>query len=222
MTSTHTQSLSIPGENPDRLAYLSAGISPAALRMTIVDWLTDLLHNLAQQAELVRMSAQMLQRFAACALPAANSFCKPCIEPIPHDRRFANQAWCTWPFNVISQSFLLMEKWWQEAAIGCSIFCVGTMRDRAAPWRSVYKLNLLTNAETTFLLTSGSHNVGIVNPPGVPGRSYQVLERAHDSNYLDPDLWLQVRSSKPVVPPPMGAAGYKPICPAPGTYALQQ
>jgi polyhydroxyalkanoate synthase len=124
--------------------------------------------------------------------------------------------------------------------IRCPIFCVGTVRDHVAPWRSVYKLNLLTDAETTFLLTSGGHNVGIVNPPGVPGRSYQVLARAHDSNYLDPDLWLktapthegswwphwdawlQARSGEPVAPPAMGAAAHTPICPAPGTYVLQK
>jgi polyhydroxyalkanoate synthase len=124
--------------------------------------------------------------------------------------------------------------------IRCPIFCVGTVRDHVAPWRSVYKLNLLTDAETTFLLTSGGHNVGIVNPPGVPGRSFQVLTRAVDGKYLDPDRWLRTAprhegswwpkwdawlktlSGDPVTPPKMGAAGYRPMCPAPGTYVLQK
>ena len=124
--------------------------------------------------------------------------------------------------------------------IRCPIFCVGTVRDHVAPWRSVYKLNLLTDSEITFLLTSGGHNVGVVNPPGVPGRSYQVLKRVHGSRYLDPDLWLQTapahegswwpnwntwlnaRSGKPGRPPAMGAAGYAPICQAPGTYVLKK
>ena len=126
--------------------------------------------------------------------------------------------------------------------IQCPIYCVGTLRDHVAPWRSVYKLHLLADVELTFLLTSGGHNVGIVNPPGVPKRGYQVLTRAHDSNYLDPDIWLktapehegswwtdwaawlQARSGQPVAAPAMGAAakGLKPICPAPGTYVLQK
>ena len=75
--------------------------------------------------------------------------------------------------------------------IQCPIYCVGTLRDHVAPWRSVFKLHMLADVELTFLLTSGGHNVGIVNPPGVPRRSYQVLTRAHDSNYLDPDTWLK-------------------------------
>lgn len=126
--------------------------------------------------------------------------------------------------------------------IQCPIYCIGTARDHVAPWRSVYKLHLLADVDITFLLTSGGHNVGIVNPPGVPGRSYQVLTRKHDSKYLDPDAWLeaapqhegswwpnwagwlQARSGKPVAAPSMGAVvkGLAPICAAPGTYVLQK
>ena len=126
--------------------------------------------------------------------------------------------------------------------IQCPIYCIGTVRDHVAPWRSVYKLHLLTDVDITFMLTSGGHNVGIVNPPGVPGRSYQVLTRKHDSKYLDPDAWLQAapqhegswwpnwagwlqaRSGKPVAVPSMGAAdkGLAPICAAPGSYVLQK
>ncbi len=125
--------------------------------------------------------------------------------------------------------------------IQCPIFCIGTIRDHVAPWRSVYKIQLLTHGETTFLLSSGGHNVGIVNPPGVPGRSYQVLTREHGNAYLDPDAWLeaapvhegswwpnwvqwlQARSSRPVPPPTMGAArhGLPPLCAAPGIYVKQ-
>lgn len=126
--------------------------------------------------------------------------------------------------------------------ITCPIFCVGTARDHVAPWRSVYKLHALTESALTFLLTSGGHNVGIVNPPGVSGRSYQVLTQATADNYLAPDAWLEAapvlegswwphwagwlgeRSGKPVVPPAMGAEakGLAPLCAAPGTYVLQK
>jgi polyhydroxyalkanoate synthase len=126
-------------------------------------------------------------------------------------------------------------------AIQCSIYAVGTVRDHVAPWRSVHKLHLLTNVDTTFLLTSGGHNVGIVNPPGVAGRSFQALTRPHDGRYLDPEAWLQAaphhegswwphwvqwlqaHSGPGCAPPPMGApdAGLVPLCDAPGSYVLQ-
>jgi len=80
------------------------------------------------------------------------------------------------------------------ADIDCPIFCLGTERDQVAPWRSVYKLHDLTHAETTFVLTSGGHNVGIVNPPGVEGRSYHVLTRLRNGPSLAPEAWLAAAS----------------------------
>jgi len=124
-------------------------------------------------------------------------------------------------------------------AIQCPIYAIGTVRDHVAPWRSVHKLHLLTNVDTTFVLTSGGHNVGIVNPPGAAGRSFQALTRWHDGPYLDPEAWLQAapvhegswwphwlgwlqaHSGPPEPPPTMGVPGCPPLCPAPGTFVLQ-
>ena len=118
------------------------------------------------------------------------------------------------------------------------IFAVGTLRDHVAPWRSVYKIHLLTDTEVTFLLTSGGHNAGIVSEPGHPGRTYQVLTRGSMESYLDPDrwratasrhdgswwpawaTWLEARSGEPVNPPAVGGRKHRPICDAPGGYVL--
>jgi polyhydroxyalkanoate synthase len=122
------------------------------------------------------------------------------------------------------------------------IFCVGTASDHVAPWRSVYKLHLLTDSEITFLLASGGHNAGIVSEPGRAGRGYRVITRPYDGKYIDPDAyltratskegswwpewlaWLAARSSAPAAPPPLGAAekGYAPLADAPGTYVLEK
>src|SRR5512139_1398702 len=67
------------------------------------------------------------------------------------------------------------------------VFAVGTEWDHVAPWRSVYKVHLLTDTDVTFLLTSGGHNVGIVSEPGSDGRSYQVLAKSKEDRYVDPD-----------------------------------
>src|SRR5690606_40451296 len=50
-------------------------------------------------------------------------------------------------------------------SLNLPIFMVGTTTDHVAPWRSVHKLHYLCPAEITFVLTSGGHNAGIVNPP---------------------------------------------------------
>jgi len=70
------------------------------------------------------------------------------------------------------------------------MFVLGTQRDTVSPWQSVYKIHLLTPADLSFCLTSGGHNVGVVNPPG-PGvkRSYQLARRAAGQRYVDPQTW---------------------------------
>ena len=55
------------------------------------------------------------------------------------------------------------------ADIQVPIFSVGAVQDHVAPWRSVFKLQALTDTQQTFVLTGGGHHVGIVNPP-VAGR----------------------------------------------------
>ncbi len=121
------------------------------------------------------------------------------------------------------------------------IFAVGTLKDHVAPWRSAFKIRLLTDTEVTFVLTGGGHNAGIVSEPGHPRRGYQALTQAHDAPHLDADAWLatapkhegswwlewgrwlDARSGAPVPPPPMGnaQAGFTPLCDAPGTYVMQ-
>lgn len=124
--------------------------------------------------------------------------------------------------------------------IRAPVFAVATAWDHVAPWRSVYKLHLLTDTDITFLLTTGGHNAGIVSPPGGVARTYQVMAKGHADRYIDPDTWqataakhdgswwpewlawLQAASGPPVTPPAMGApaAGYPPLTDAPGSYVL--
>jgi len=116
------------------------------------------------------------------------------------------------------------------------MFAVATVKDHVAPWRSVYKLNLVADTELTFLLTSGGHNAGIVSQPGHPHRSFQVATRAAGAPYTGPDAWVAAtarqdgswwpaweawlagHSPERVEPPAPGPA----LADAPGTYVLQR
>ncbi len=71
------------------------------------------------------------------------------------------------------------------------IFCVGTERDHIAPWRSVYKIHHCVGVDVTFLLTSGGHNAGIVNPIEHPHSGYRIKTTAVQDRSVDPDSWLQ-------------------------------
>jgi len=121
------------------------------------------------------------------------------------------------------------------------VFAVGTEWDHVAPWRSAYKIHLLTDTDVTFLLTTGGHNAGIVSEPGKDGRSYRMKRKAHDEQYTDPDTWLteaphkegswwpawrawlELHSGEREAPPSLGAPdrGYPPLAPAPGAYVRQ-
>jgi polyhydroxyalkanoate synthase len=125
--------------------------------------------------------------------------------------------------------------------IRAPVFAVGTTRDHVAPWRSVYKIHLLTDTEITFLLTTGGHNAGIVSEPGRHDRSYQVMRKTSDDRYHDPEAWtaaaprkegswwpewvawLAARSGASGPLPSLGAPkqGYPPLADAPGSYVRQ-
>ena len=122
------------------------------------------------------------------------------------------------------------------------IFAVGTQTDHVAPWKSAFKINLLTDTDVTFLLTSGGHNSGIISEPGHPRRSYQMETKTASEQHLDPDTWqaraprhdgswwpawadwLKARSGQMTAPPEFGhkASGFDVLCDAPGTYVNQR
>ncbi len=126
------------------------------------------------------------------------------------------------------------------AAVDAPMFVVGTETDHVAPWQSVYKVGkLVRSKDYTFCLTSGGHNAGIISGPVHPKRRHRVLtmkagarlpspaqymkkvEPAQGSWWPTFAAWLAEHSTKTkVAPPKMGAAGYKPVCDAPGEYVL--
>src|SRR5688572_15057697 len=126
--------------------------------------------------------------------------------------------------------------------IDVPVFAAGTEWDHVAPWESVYKIHLQTQSEITFVLTTGGHNAGIVNPPSAAGRSYRIGRQIGTTRYLSPQRWKDAhdsvdgswwpawtdwlkRNSSPRIPPPeMGASdrGLAPMEVAPGTYVFDR
>ena len=123
------------------------------------------------------------------------------------------------------------------------VFAVSTATDHVAPWRSVYKIQMLTDADVTFVLSNGGHNAGIVNPPGNPHRHHQIATHRESEPYIDPDAWQRSAvemagswwqcwgdwlarhsGAAAAVPPSMGAPehGFAPIADAPGTYVFER
>ncbi|KAB2943547.1 MAG: alpha/beta fold hydrolase [Hyphomicrobium sp.] len=149
-------------------------------------------------------------------------------------RLFLNNELATRHFEVDGRPVSLRD-------IRVPVFAVSTISDHVAPWRSVYKIQALTDADVTFVLSNGGHNAGIVNPPGRPNRKHQIATHAESEKYVAPDDWVQnafhhegswwpcwqkwlsKHSSADRVPPPgLGdsSKGYAPLCDAPGTYVL--
>ncbi len=112
-------------------------------------------------------------------------------------------------------------------SIRVPVFALGTERDHTAPWRSVFKFRLFSDAELTFALASGGHNTGVVAPPSSPAH-HRILTTLEHAPYIDPDRWLKLaeprsgswwpswrdwlieRSGNPVPARPLGGPGYPP------------
>jgi polyhydroxyalkanoate synthase len=91
----------------------------------------------------------------------------------------------------------------------------------------------------TFVLASGGHNAGIVSEPGHRNRRFRIARRVDGGTWVTPDEWaaatpvqegswwpawadwLDAAGSGRAEPPKMGATGYPPLAPAPGSYVLE-
>ncbi len=101
-------------------ARFTAGVSPAALAEAYLDWVTHLAYAPGKRLQLMDKAIRKAVRFGNYLQRNAISGgrTEACIEPLPQDHRFADEAWCKWPFNCIYQGFLLQQQWWHNATTG--------------------------------------------------------------------------------------------------------
>lgn len=117
-----------PERNPlDRrvhaaIARATASVSPIALLLATVDWAGHLAISPGKRLELADLGLEQARRLLRYALAIAvsppGSPAHECIEPPAQDRRFTAPEWHQWPFNLIHQSFLLTQEWWDAATRG--------------------------------------------------------------------------------------------------------
>ena len=125
-------------------------------------------------------------------------------------------------------------------------YIVAAINDHIVPWTASYRSTQLLGGTGRFLLSSGGHIAGVVNPP-TPKAWYEVLEgtgegvpsdgeaptyppteqqwrqlasRHKGSWWEDWVPWATARAGKLRKPPRLGSKTYPPICDAPGTYVL--
>jgi polyhydroxyalkanoate synthase subunit PhaC len=120
------------------------------------------------------------------------------------------------------------------SAIKAPTYVVSAINDHIVPWESSYKTTGLVSGPVRFVLSSGGHIAGIVNPPG-PKAWYQVAptddalpptaaawrsgsERRSGSWWEDWAIWSDEHSGPMQDPPGTGSARHPVLGEGPGTY----
>jgi len=112
-------------------------------------------------------------------------------------------------------------------------YVVGAVNDHIVPWHASYKTCGLLGGTVRYVLSSGGHIAGIVNPPG-PKAWYEATGHApadagdwraaaarHNGSWWeDWASWAGERAGDRVKPPAMGSKKYPPGGDAPGEYVL--
>ncbi len=101
-------------------ARFTAGVSPAALAQAYSDWAVHLAFAPGKRIQLMDKAVRKAVRFGGYLQRsgARGGQGVACIDPLPQDHRFVDEAWRKWPFNFIYQGFLLQQQWWHNATTG--------------------------------------------------------------------------------------------------------
>jgi polyhydroxyalkanoate synthase len=123
------------------------------------------------------------------------------------------------------------------AKLDVDAYVVAGVADHLCPWQSCYRSTQLLGGRSRFVLSTSGHIASMVNPPGNQRASF----RTAPDNPPDPDEWLGRATTEPgswwpdyagwlqehgggdkPAPRQLGAAGFPPMDPAPGTYVLDR
>ncbi|WP_328327652.1 alpha/beta fold hydrolase [Kribbella sp. NBC_00382] len=109
-------------------------------------------------------------------------------------------------------------------------YVVGAVNDHIVPWTASYEATQLLGGDVRYVLSSGGHIAGIVNPPGPKAWFEAAAENPADAGdwraaakqhpgtwWTDWDAWAAERAG-PMVAPPDRSVEHPPLCDAPGEY----
>jgi poly[(R)-3-hydroxyalkanoate] polymerase subunit PhaC len=123
------------------------------------------------------------------------------------------------------------------AKIDADAYLVAGVADHLCPWQSCYRSTQLLGGRSRFVLSTSGHIASMVNPPGNQKATFRTApENPPDpADWLGqatvergswwPDYlgWLERRGGgEKARPRRLGAAGFRPTDPAPGTYVLDR
>ncbi len=102
-------------ENLDRMLHnwqsrFTGGRSPSTVALAFMDWAAHTANAPFKTAALGRTAMEQWQRLARTMMGGENS-----IAPQSGDHRFIHPAWQQRPYNLLTQSVLLGEEWWDKA-----------------------------------------------------------------------------------------------------------
>jgi polyhydroxyalkanoate synthase subunit PhaC len=110
-------------------------------------------------------------------------------------------------------------------------YVVGAVNDHIVPWPASYEAIHLLGGTVRYVLSSGGHIAGIVNPPGPKGwylasadnaataQEWRAAAERHEGSWWEDWAdWAGQRAGELVAPPKMGSRRYRVRYDAPGQY----
>jgi polyhydroxyalkanoate synthase len=115
-------------------------------------------------------------------------------------------------------------------------YVVGAINDHIVPWHGSYKTGGLMGGQVRYVLSSGGHIAGIVNPPGP--KAWHEATSDDTAAVPDPEAWRHSGTKQPgswwedwtawsesragelIKPPHMGSKKHPAIADAPGEYVF--
>jgi polyhydroxyalkanoate synthase subunit PhaC len=119
--------------------------------------------------------------------------------------------------------------------IDCPVYCLSTIEDHIAPWKTTFISTELLKGPMQFVLGASGHIAGVINPANKNKRNYWIngetgqganhwLETAESvpgSWWTHWDKWLKSQGGKEIpAPEQVGNKDYPEIEAAPGAYVL--